>query len=71
MIDAQHRDFLAEHGAAEIVDGHVDGIEAGLAQDVRIDARHVVDIADDHLIGRGARLRRGVQTQQCAERHDC
>ena len=57
MIDAQHRDFLAEHGTAEILDGQVDGFEAGLAQDVRIDARHIIDIANDHLIGRGARLR--------------
>ena len=71
MIDAEHRDLFAEHRAAEIGDGHVDGVDAGLAHDVRIDARHVVDIADDHLIGGGDGLGGGVQAKQCAERHDC
>jgi hypothetical protein len=71
MIDAEHGDLLAENGAAEVGDRHIDHVHAGLAHDVRIDTRHVVYIADDHLICRGARFGSGAQAKQCAKHHDC
>ena len=51
-------DLPAEHRAAEIRDRHLDGLDAASAGHIRIDAREVIDVADDH-VGAAAALAAG------------
>ena len=70
VVGGNELDLLAEHLAAEIGDRHLRGLDAALADHVGIEARHIVDVADDDAFG--LRLRRGGERQrghggQCAE----
>ena len=50
VVGGQELDLVAEHAAAEIVDRHLGGLDAARADHVGIDAGHVVDVADHHLV---------------------
>ena len=52
MVGGQDLDRLAEHRAAEIGDRHLDRLDAARADDVGVGPRHVVDVADHHLVRR-------------------
>ena len=51
VIGGQQFDRLTEDRAAEIGDRHLDGFDGAGTLDVGIEARHVVDVADDDLVG--------------------
>ena len=74
MVGREHLDLPAEHRAAEVGNRHPNGLDAALTLNIRIDARKIIDIADDDLVGGGVRRRyrcteqraqRGRQRSQC------
>ena len=53
VVGGEDVDRLAQHRAAELRDRHLDRLDAARADDVRVGAGHVVDVADHHLVRRG------------------
>ena len=53
MVSGEELDLIAEDRAAKIVDRHFCRDDAAGSDDVRIEAGHVVDIADHDLVRGG------------------
>jgi hypothetical protein len=50
VVRVQHHDFSSQYRAAEIRDGHLDGLNSTHAEVVGYDSGHVIDVAD-HDVG--------------------
>ncbi len=64
VVHHQHFDRLAQHLAAKVVNGHLDGSGATLAFNVGIETGHVGDVADLDLVLRMGGTHRGGQAEQ-------
>ncbi len=68
VVGVDQFDLLAVDRPAGVGDGHLDGLDAALAVDVGVDARHVGDEADADDIARDLRLRGAGQAQRAEAR---
>ena len=62
MVRDHKLDLVAEHRSAEIRNRHLDGFNTAFANDVGIKSRHIVDVADHHLVG-------GCLGKRCNKKH--
>ena len=53
MIGGEDLDRLPKDGPAEVCDRHFDRLDAACAENVGVGPRHVVDVADHHLVRGG------------------